>query len=65
MISEGVDINGEDSVYGSTGLMLAMMFGNTEVARILHGCNNIRIDTTNSVTGMTALHYAGFHLENY
>merc|ERR1719351_404599 len=56
MISEGVDSNGvhRDEV---NGLMVAMDEGNTEVVRILLGCNNIKIDTNNS-DGWTALHYA-------
>ena len=62
MISEGVDINGMDSKYGVTGLMMAMMNGHTEVVRILLGSNNIKIDTKNrSGTSSTALHLACYY----
>ena len=57
MISKGVDNNGEDSD-GATGLMWAMRCGSTEVVRILLGSNNIKIDTKDSITGNTALHFA-------
>jgi len=58
MISEGLDVNslGKEGV---TGLMGAMHMNNTEVSRILLGCNNIKIDIKNS-HGWTALHAAGY-----
>ena len=60
MISKGVDINGVNK-YGYTGLALAMSNGNTEIARILLGCSNIKIDIKND--GRTALHEACYHNE--
>ena len=60
MISEGVDINGGDSKYGNTGLMMAMRNGNNEVLKILLSCSDIKIDLKNK-NGSTALHYACLH----
>merc|ERR1712179_364451 len=64
MISEGVDMNGVDS-YGYTGLMKAMMWGNTEVSRILLSCDNIKIDIKDKC-GRTALYHACYdnHIES-
>jgi len=57
MISEGVDVNGVDDEFASTGLMMAMSNGNNDVVRILLDCNNIKIDVRDKF-GSTALHYA-------
>jgi len=57
MISEGVDINGLDSIHGVTGLMVSMMCGNKDVVRILLGCNSMKMDSKTSA-GRTALHWA-------
>ena len=59
MISEGVDVNSLGKV-GFTGLMVAMAMNNTEVSRILLGCNNIKIDIKNPY-GLTALHVACYY----
>ena len=56
LIKEGVDINGVNNV-GQTGLMMAMMFGNTEVAAALLAHVDIKLDTTD-IYGSTALHWA-------
>ena len=56
MISEGVDINGED-ICGMSGLISASIMGNSEVIRILLSCRNIKIDSKD-VAGWTALHWA-------
>ena len=57
IISEGVDINGQDSD-GKTGLMVSMSASyRTETARILLGHNNIKLDIKNK-DGRTALHFA-------
>ena len=57
MISEGMDVNSLGKV-GFTGLMVAMAMNNTEVSRILLGCNNIKIDIKEIKDGWTALHIA-------
>ena len=41
MLSEGVDVNGIDYTTGHTVLAGAMRDGNSDVARILLGCNDI------------------------
>ena len=41
IISEGVDVNSVCEE-GWTGLKVAMAMNNTEVSRILLGCNNIK-----------------------
>ena len=57
IISEGVDINGQDSD-GTTGLMVSMRHSYcTETARILLGYNNIKLDIKDK-DGYTALHWA-------
>ena len=57
MIAGGVDINGCDTEFASTALMLAMSKETIEVVRILLSCNNIKIDARDKF-GSTALHYA-------
>ena len=57
MISEGVDVNSVQE-HGYTGLMVALLRNNTEVFRILLGCNNIKIDIKEIKDGWTALHIA-------
>ena len=57
MISEGVNINDEDTVTRDTGLIVAMWCGNTKISRILLSCNNIKIDIKDKYSS-TALHFA-------
>merc|ERR1712129_33935 len=62
MISEGLDINARDinaSVRNEeTGLFAAMSNNKTDIVRLLLAHSDIKIDTTDSITGDTALHLA-------
>ena len=58
MIAEGLDVNQKTESGRSTGLIAAIHSGHPEVVRILLDCPSIKIDTTTTHLGWTALHYA-------